>query len=47
MVVRERDGTLRTVTRKERDRMIQTFYPRKDSFMKTPRIFEDDTFEVC
>lgn len=47
IVIREPDGTLRHATWKERDRMLQTFFPRPERKLKKPKMFEDEYLRVC
>jgi len=42
IVVREPDGTLRHATWKERDRMLQTFFPKPVREMQKPKMFEGE-----
>ncbi|XP_011173111.1 28S ribosomal protein S22, mitochondrial isoform X1 [Solenopsis invicta] len=42
IVIREPNGTLRHATWKERDRMIQTFFPRPERKLQKPKMFEDE-----
>ncbi|XP_011881274.1 PREDICTED: 28S ribosomal protein S22, mitochondrial [Vollenhovia emeryi] len=45
IVIREQDGTLRHATWKERDRMIQTFFPRPGRVIDKPKMFEGEYLE--
>ncbi|XP_012527439.1 28S ribosomal protein S22, mitochondrial [Monomorium pharaonis] len=42
IVIREPNGTLRHATWEERDRMIQTFFPRPGKKLRKPRMFEGE-----
>lgn len=46
IVIREPDGTLRHATWKERDRMIQTFFPKPGRQMQKPKMFEGEYLAV-
>jgi len=46
IVIREPDGTLRHATWKERDRMIQTFFPKPERELHKPKMFEDEYLRV-
>lgn len=46
IVVREPNGTLRYATWEERDRMVQTFFPRPGKQMNKPKMFEGEYLTV-
>lgn len=46
IVIREPDGTLRHATWKERDRIIQTFFPKRERQLQKPKMFEGEYLEV-
>lgn len=46
IVIREPDGTLRHANWKERDRMVQTFFPRPERQLHKPRMFEGEYLRV-
>lgn len=46
IVIREPDGTLRHATWKERDRMIQTFFPKPGRELRKPKMFEGEYLAV-
>jgi len=46
IVIREPDGTLRHATWKERDRMIQTFFPKPERELHKPKMFEGEYLRV-
>lgn len=47
IVIREPDGTLRYATWKERDRLLQTFFPKPERQIQKPRMFEGEYLKVC
>lgn len=47
IVIREPDGTLRHAIWKERDRIIQTFFPKSERQIQLPKMFEGEYLKVC
>lgn len=46
IVIREPDGILRHATWKERDRMVQTFFPKPGRELRKPKMFEGEYLAV-
>ena len=46
VVVRESDGILRHADHKERDRILQVYFPRVDKMYLLPKLFEETMLEV-
>jgi len=46
MVVREPDGILRHASHKERDRILQVYFPRTGKMYLMPKKFEEQLLEV-
>ena len=46
IVVRETDGVLRKATWKERDRLIQVYFPKEGRKLTVPLLFKEENLKV-